>query len=130
MSAMDECEQEMTEELLGRVTIAPSVLVTIARLATLSVPGVCRMATHWAPWIKGATGAASEGTRLLIEDDVVFADLYIVVQGGIGMLDIGTAVQASVSRAIRDMVGMEVGEVNVHIEDVEFPCSAAEMPLS
>jgi uncharacterized alkaline shock family protein YloU len=130
MSAMDECEHEIVEELLGKVTIAPDVLVTIARLATLSVPGVCRMAPHWAAWIKGATGAASEGTRLLVEDGVVFADLYIVVDGSVSMLDVGSAVQASVSRAIRDMVGMEVGEVNVHIEDVEFPCPSTEMPLS
>ena len=127
---MDECEHEVADEPLGRVTIAPSVLVTIARLATLSVPGVCRMSSHWAAWIKGTTGAAGEGTRLLVEDDVVFADLYIVVQGGVNMLDLGCAVQASVSRAIRDMVGMEVGQVNVHIEDAEFPCLPAEKPLS
>jgi uncharacterized alkaline shock family protein YloU len=29
--------------------------------------------------------------------------------------------QNEVSRAIQDMVGMEVSEVNVHIQDVDFP---------
>jgi uncharacterized alkaline shock family protein YloU len=29
-------------------------------------------------------------------------------------------VQQQVARAIQEMVGMEVGEVNIHIEDIDY----------
>jgi len=32
-------------------------------------------------------------------------------------------IQTEVSRAIHDMVGMEVKEINIHIQDVEIPLS-------
>jgi uncharacterized alkaline shock family protein YloU len=36
------------------------------------------------------------------------------------MLQLGKRIQAEVTRAIEEMVGMKVKEVNVHIEDVYY----------
>lgn len=118
---MNEQVQELIADFTGAVTIDPSVLVTIARLSTLSIPGVCRMWPATPAHLLG-TGATAEGTRVLVEDDQVLVDLYVIVDSGVSMLEVGGAIQAAVTRAIKEMVGMAVREVNVHIEDVEFPC--------
>jgi len=118
---MDEYVDELVAERPGKVTIDPSVLVTIARLSTLSVSGVCRMAEHTPGRVWGA-GGVGKGTRVMVADRGVTVDLYIIVHSGMSMLEVGRAVQAEVTRAIEDMVGMLVSEVNVHIKDVQFAC--------
>lgn len=111
------------EEKLGKVIIAPNVLVTIAKLTTLSVPGVAKMSPGWSGGVNrllGRTGP-SEGVNIDVEDDIVSVDLYIIVEAGAEMLRLSRQIQAKVTRAIKDMVGMPVKEVNVHIQDVESP---------
>ncbi|MDH7485962.1 MAG: Asp23/Gls24 family envelope stress response protein [Anaerolineae bacterium] len=120
---MDEHVDKLAGERPGKVTIDPGVLVTIARLTALSIPGVCRMAQRTPPRLL-ATGSTGEGTRIVVIDHAVTVDLYVIVHSGVNMLETGRAVQAEVTRAILDMVGMEVREVNVHIDDVEFPAVA------
>jgi uncharacterized alkaline shock family protein YloU len=104
----------------GMTTIAPEVLQTIARLTALETPGVCRMSS-----VPGAVSrlrrGASEGVLLDIQNDFVTADLFIVVKNNVNMREVSRAVQNNVARAISDMVGMQVGRVNIHIEDIDFP---------
>jgi uncharacterized alkaline shock family protein YloU len=44
--------------------------------------------------------------------------LYVVAEPRINMLSVGRQIQAEVTRAIQDMVGMEVKSVDVYIEDI------------
>ena len=113
------------EEERGKVIIAPEVLVTIARLTTLSVPGVTRMAGHRMRNVNCFFGRTTSGggVKLEVTDDGVAVDLYIIAEPEANMLNLGRAIQREVTRAIQDTVGMEVHEVNVHIQDVEFPFS-------
>ncbi|NIN63763.1 MAG: Asp23/Gls24 family envelope stress response protein [Anaerolineae bacterium] len=116
------------EEKLGRVTIAPQVLLTIARLTALSTPGVASMARTLA----GNVGRLlrrqrlSEGMGIRVEDDVVFLDLHIIVEPNVNLLELGRQIQHDIARAINDMLGMHVGEVNIHIEDVVAPPAEKE----
>jgi uncharacterized alkaline shock family protein YloU len=111
------------EEQLGKVTIAPEVLVTIARLTTLCTPGVVRMSTDWMGNVNRLLGRTSSGggVRIEVEDDAVTVDLYVIVEPGVNMYDLGQAIQAEVTRAVNDMVGVTVRAVNIHIQDVEEP---------
>jgi uncharacterized alkaline shock family protein YloU len=63
----------------------------------------------------------SEGVLLDIQDDVVYADIYVAIKDGFNIRDVSRAIQQQVSRAISEMVGMQVGRVNVHVEDIDFP---------
>ena len=111
------------EEKLGKVTIAPEVLVTIARLTTLATPGVVRMSTDWMGNVNRLLGRTSSGggVRIEVEDDAVTVDLYVIVEPGANMYNLGQAIQAEVTRAVNDMVGVTVRAVNIHIQDVEEP---------
>jgi uncharacterized alkaline shock family protein YloU len=111
------------EEKLGKVTIAPEVLVTIARLTTLCTPGVVRMSTDWMGNVNRLLGRTSSGggVRIEVEDDAVTVDLYVIVEPGVNMYNLGQAIQAEVTRAVNDMVGVTVRTVNIHIQDVDEP---------
>ena len=108
------------EEKLGTVTIAPQVLLTIARLTTLSIPGVASMSSSFTGNVGRLLRRQSlgEGIRMRVEDDVVYLDLHIVVEPNVNLLELGRAIQQETARSINDMLGMQVGEVNVHIDDV------------
>jgi uncharacterized alkaline shock family protein YloU len=109
-------------DLPGKTTIAPDVLLTIARLTALNVPGVSRM-SHVSPsQAKGLfKRGANEGVILDIQDDVVYADLYIILEAGNTIRDVSRQIQHEVARAISEMVGLQVGRVNIHVEDIDYP---------
>jgi uncharacterized alkaline shock family protein YloU len=100
---------------LGRITVDPEVLETIARLTALAVPGVVRIAPVLP---KSRLLGRKEGVRITLRDGSVLVDVYLVVESGYNMLALGRQVQAEVTRAIQDMVGLDVEAVNVYIEDV------------
>jgi uncharacterized alkaline shock family protein YloU len=95
----------------GKTTIAPEVITTIARLTALSIEGVSRM-VH-----RGFT----DGVKLEVQDGAVFADLYVVLKNGVNIRDVSRNIQQQVGRAISEMVGMQVGRINIHIEDIDYP---------
>jgi uncharacterized alkaline shock family protein YloU len=103
------------------VTIAPGVLLTIARMATLDVAGVVRMGS--APggvnrfWRRVP---AANGVQLTIESGTVTAHLYVVADASASLREMSVKIQKSVARSIQELLGMKVDSVNVHIEDVAF----------
>lgn len=107
----------------GTVRISPHVLATIARLTTLSAPGVLHMSTDLSGglnrWFKGRSGGG-EGVRVEVVDDAVSVDVHIVAARNVNLYELGQEIQTRVSRAIQDMVGMPVLAVNVHVEDVQI----------
>ncbi|MEP0762092.1 MAG: Asp23/Gls24 family envelope stress response protein [Chloroflexota bacterium] len=108
------------------VTIAPGVLLTIARLATLDVPGVVRMGSTPGGVDRLLRRVPSaNGVQIAIDDDTVTAHLYVVAEASANLREMSVQIQRSVERSIRDLLGMKVASVNVHIEDVAF-ASATE----
>ena len=105
----------------GKTTIAPDVLLTIARLATLEIQGVSRMASvpGGVSWIPKRSQA--DGIRIEIEDDRVYANIYVILQHNVNVREVSRNIQREVTRSISKMVGMEVGRVDIHIEDIDYP---------
>jgi len=105
----------------GKVTIAPDVLITIARLSALSVPGVARMSsTPVAVDRLFQRHPNNEGVRIEVRQHAVVVDLHIVVNHTSNVRDVSRAVQTEVARAVQDMTGMQVLAVNVTVDDVAF----------
>lgn len=109
---------------LGKVTIAPNVLVTIVHKTAETVPGVVRLSEN-VPGVKRFLGLATvgQGVELDIVDDQVTVDVYLVAKRNVELLAMGRQLQRKVTRAIEDIVGKQVCEVNVHIDDVETELS-------
>ena len=110
------------------VTLAPGVLLTIARLATLDVPGVVRMGrTPGGVDRLRRRVPSANGVQIAVDDDSVTAHLYVVADASANLREMSVQIQRSVERSIRDLLGMRVESVNVHIEDVAFaPASGPE----
>lgn len=117
---IDKRPLEMDDRAPGTTTIAPDVLLTIARLTTLEVPGVSRMGVAPGGPNRLFTRSTSEGVHIDIREDTVSADLYLILKNDVNIRDVSRQVQQQVTRAISEMVGMRVGRVNVHIEDIDY----------
>jgi uncharacterized alkaline shock family protein YloU len=106
----------------GTTTIAPDVLLTIAQLTTLNVTGVSRLSHVQVPVNRLLKrGQKREGVLIEVVDDVVYVDIYVVLCNDVNVRDVSHNIQREVSRAISEMVGMVVGRVNIHIEDIDYP---------
>ena len=113
----------------GKTTVSPDVLTTIARLSALSVPGVSRMA-HTAPVVRrrGIPGGVNrlfkrgigDGVRIEVEDNVVFVNLFIILKLHVNIREVSRNVQHQVARALQEMVGMDIGGIEIHIEDIDI----------
>jgi uncharacterized alkaline shock family protein YloU len=105
----------------GRTTIAPGVLSTIIRLTALQVEGVSRLAQVPSSVNTFFSRSRDDGVDITVEDDgAVYADLHLVLKDKVNIRDTSKKVQEEVSLAISKMVGMEVGSINVHIEDIDY----------
>jgi uncharacterized alkaline shock family protein YloU len=104
----------------GRTTIAPDALITIVKLATLAVPGVARMGSVAGGVNRWLKRGAADGVQIQVADNNVTADLHLIVQAGHNVRQVSRSVQAEVSRAMQEMVGMDVLAVNVVIDDIVF----------
>ncbi|MDP9311875.1 MAG: Asp23/Gls24 family envelope stress response protein [Chloroflexota bacterium] len=104
----------------GTVTMSPIALIGIISRTAQDVQGVVRMGAV-PPSRVGQllTGSHTRDGVLVRVGGGVSADVYLVAQSDAQLLDLGQQVQAAIAHAIGNMVGMDVREVNVYIQDVE-----------
>ena len=108
------------QNISGITTIAPDVLLTIARLTALSVPGVRRLSAIPGGVNRFFRRGDNEGVRIILEDNIVYIDLHVIIDKDKNVREVSRTIQEEVTRAISEMVGMEVGRVNIHIEDIDY----------
>ena len=109
----------------GTTTIAPEVLLTIAQLTTLNVNGVSRLGHVQTPVNQLLKRTQKrEGVSIEVVEDMVYADIYVVLKNDVNVRDVSHNIQHEIARAISEMVGMTVGRVNIHIEDIDYPMEA------
>lgn len=116
------------EDAAGSVTVHPSVVVTVARLTALATPGVVRLSRGTRR--RGMRRVlprygSGDGVDLRVCDGAVVVDLHVVAEAEANLVRLGQDLQTEVQRAILEMVGMEVREVNVFIQDVDVPLARA-----
>lgn len=117
----------------GAVRISDEVVGVIAGLAATEVPGVVGMSGS------GIAGSVvemlgkrnlSKGVKVSVGEKQAVADLSIIVEYGVRIPDVAKAVQDNVRRAIESMTGLQVVEVNVHVQGVDFAEKAEDNPKS
>lgn len=106
----------------GSIRIANEVVRIIAGIAASEVKGIVGMSggvvDGFAELLKKKNLA--KGVKVEVGEKQAAVDLFVVVEYGSKIPDIAYLVQENVKRAIESMTGLEVVEVNVHIQGVEF----------
>ncbi len=107
---------------LGSIRIADEVVSIIAGLAATEIEGLAGMSG-------GVTGGISEmlgrknlskGVKVEVGEKDATINLYVVVKYNYPIPDIAVAVQETVKEAVEGMTGLEVLEVNLHVQGVVF----------
>jgi uncharacterized alkaline shock family protein YloU len=115
----------MTEERkTGRIEISPQAIATLAGEAVLRCYGVVGMANK--NLIDGIADLLQpdrwgRGVDVRVRDGKVMVDLYVIIQYGTRISEVAHGVMHGVQYALEQALGLEVAEVNVHVQGLRMP---------
>ncbi|WP_035571599.1 Asp23/Gls24 family envelope stress response protein [Halonatronum saccharophilum] len=112
----------MSENNVGAIRIAPEVASIIAGLAATEIEGVAGMSGGLVNGIAEILGKSnlSRGVKVEVGEKEVAVDLYVIMKYGAKIRDVSWEIQENVKKAIESMTGLDVVEVNVHVQGVRF----------
>ena len=110
----------------GRTVIAEAAVAKVAAIAARSVQGVYALGTggpRALSALRDAVGGSDlgQGVRVEVGQTQVAVDINLVAVYGEPLQELAARVRAAVYRAVEELVGLEVIEVNVEISDVHLP---------
>ena len=118
--AINEKSVSLSNEVMGEVRIADSVVANIAVLAAKETEGVFDTVNNAANEIMTKVGmkSAAKGVRVAIVDGVVSVDLALIMQYGYNIPSTCKSVSEKVKNSIENMTGLTVDDVNIRIAGV------------
>lgn len=109
-------------EKIGSIRIADEVVAVIAGLAATEVSGVAGMSGGIVGGIAEVLGRRnlSKGVKAEVGEEEAAIDLYIIVEYGVRIPDVAWKIQENVKKAVENMTGLKVVEVNIHVQGVRI----------
>lgn len=106
----------------GNVKISNDVVAIIAGVAATEVDGVAGMSVGITGGITEILGMKnlSKGVKVEVGDKEAAIDLFIIVEYGSKIAELGEKVQKNVKETVETMTGLNVIEVNVNIQGVNI----------
>lgn len=114
------------ESAAGTTTIADNVVAKVAGIAAREVRGVYALGGGGARALGAIRNVVNaddmtQGVKVEVGETQVAADVTIVVEYPVPVHEVAANVRAAVAGAITSLVGLEVVEVNVEVNDVHLP---------
>ncbi len=109
------------EETESSIKISDEVVSVIAGMAVSEVSGVASMAGGFAGGISEVLSGKknlSKGIKVEVGEKETKIDVNIIVEYGVRIPDIAFDIQNRVKKAVENMTGLKVLEVNVHVQGV------------
>lgn len=115
-----ELNPELNSEEHGTVKISDEVVSIISGLAATEVKGVAGMSGGIAGGIAELLGRKnqSKGVKVAINGKEANIDLHVIMEYGIKIPDVAWDIQERVKKAVETMTGLNVVEVNIHVQGV------------
>ncbi|NLU11435.1 MAG: Asp23/Gls24 family envelope stress response protein [Tepidanaerobacter acetatoxydans] len=106
----------------GSIKIADDVVEVIAGLAATEVEGIAGMSGGIVGGITEILGRKNlaKGVKVEVNEKEAVVDLYVIVDYGVRIPEVAWNVQENVKKAIENMTGLSVAEVNIHVQGVNF----------
>lgn len=116
-------EKAVTEENQAeKIEISNDVIAVIAGVAVSEVQGVAGMSGGFAGGISEVLSGKknlAKGIKVDKNENRVKIDVNIIVEYGTRIPDVAFEIQNRVKKAVENMTGMLVEEVNVHVQGVD-----------
>ena len=123
-------ENKVNEENKGEVVeLEEDVVAVIAGVAVSEVQGVAGMAGGFAGGISEVFSGKknlAKGIKADINEGKVKLDVNIIVEYGSRIPDVAFEIQNRVKKAVENMTGLVVEEVNVHVQGVNTDTATKE----
>ena len=120
----------------GKTHIANEVVAKIVALATKEIAGVHDMGTlGLSDTLTGfaqraaKTGQSTQGVQVEVGEREVAIDLKVVVEYGVSIPQVATAIRRNLATRINTMTGLTVKEVNIDVSGLYFADEAKENPV-
>ena len=113
-----ELENEIKTENEG-IKISDDVVAVIAGVAVSEVQGVADMAGGFAGGISEVFSGKknmAKGIKVDVTENTAKIDVNIIVEYGSRIPDVAFEIQNRVKKAVENMTGLKVEEVNVHVQ--------------
>ena len=113
--------EENNNDTESKIKIADDVVSVIAGVAVSEVPGVSSMAGGFAGGISEVLSGKknlSKGIKVEVGEKDTKIDVNIIVEYGTRIPDVAFEIQNRVKKAVENMTGLKVVEVNVHVQGV------------
>lgn len=123
-----ELDNEIKAENDG-IKISDDVVAVIAGVAVSEVPGVAGMAGGFAGGISEVFSGKknlAKGIKVDIAQNDVKIDVNIIVEYGSRIPDVAFEIQNRIKKAVESMTGLNVEEVNVHVQGVNTDVAKTE----
>lgn len=106
----------------GDVNISEDVISIISSIAAMEVEGVARMSTGIAGEITEMLGMknASKGVAVKKSNESLIIEIFIAIKPNVKINELGIKVQQNVKDKIETMTGLEVLQVNVNVQEIDF----------
>jgi len=124
---LEQNTENITNEY-GAIKITDEVVAIIAGIAATEVPGVYSMSGGLAGDIAEALGRKnlSKGVKVEVGEKQAAIDLYIIIEYGYRIPEVAWNIQEKVKKAVESMTGLNVVEVNIHIQGVNIEKESKE----
>lgn len=123
-----ELENEIKTENEG-IKISDDVVAVIAGVAVSEVQGVADMAGGFAGGISEVFSGKknmAKGIKVDVTENTAKIDVNIIVEYGSRIPDVAFEIQNRVKKAVENMTGLKVEEVNVHVQGVNTDTAKEE----
>lgn len=120
--------EEIKSEREG-IKISNDVVAVIAGVAVSEVPGVSGMAGGFAGGITEVFSGKknlAKGIKVEVTETQAKIDVNIIVEYGSRIPDVAFEIQNRVKKAVESMTGLNVEEVNVHVQGVNTDTAKEE----
>lgn len=107
---------------LGNIRISDDVVKTIAAKAASDVEGVYKLAGGVADEVSKMLGKKrpTNGVKVEVGEKECSIEVFIVVEYGYPISDVAREVQKAVLKAVSELSGLKVVEVNVYVQNVKI----------
>ncbi|MGM0413920.1 MAG: Asp23/Gls24 family envelope stress response protein [Bacillota bacterium] len=112
----------MPADNIGNIWISDDVIGIIASLTVVEIEGVYSMSGGFARGLANVLGKndLSRGVKIEKDNKNVKVELYLILEYEYSIPDLAWKIQDKVKRTVEAMTDLNVIEVNIHVQGVNF----------